>query len=182
MLEPASIVDNGIRHDGRLADRPERVAPLDEFGPLSRRLRRFRLKEYQDAASAPLSVSSRLPGGRMYTHKALFGVSGTLHAGDRTIVFDQTHDVAILDEHRSMLPYRTRWLWGTFAQHTPDGLIGANFADRPELPDQEEESGIWPPGSVEPLADVTFTPRGGDETAPWRVASADGRLDMRARL
>ncbi|WP_125776521.1 DUF2804 domain-containing protein [Antribacter gilvus] len=130
-------------------------------------------------ASAPLSVSSVLPGGRnrLYTHKALYPVSGSLRTGDREIVFDPRRDLAILDEHRSLLPYRTRWIWGTFAFPMPDGPVGANFADRPEVPGQEEESGIWAADGVEPLADVTFTPTGDPETTPWRITSADGRLD-----
>ena len=68
-------------------------------------------------ASPPLSVSSRLPGGAMYTHKRIYPVSGAIRVGDSEFVFDPARDLAILDEHRSFLPYRTRWLWGTFAQH-----------------------------------------------------------------
>jgi hypothetical protein len=39
------------------------------------------------AASAPLSVSSRLPGGQMYTHKVIYPVSGTLKFGDTKVAF-----------------------------------------------------------------------------------------------
>lgn len=274
MLEPESIVEGRTRRYGRFARRPDDVNPLDEFGSLTRPLRRLRLKEWvgftvlhpewaasmivQDAhylassemyvahrddgtrhewsvnarggsvelpsrlagsagiarrgyslrytfaaggdhhvdidldgappakgrlvlhavdASAPLSVSSRLPGGQMYTHKVLFPVSGSLDVGDRTIEFDPGRDLAILDEHRSMLPYRTHWVWGTFGEITSRGTVGANFVDRPELPGQEEESALWGPGTCEPLSDVTFTPAG--ETDPWDVSSADGRLDVR---
>jgi Protein of unknown function (DUF2804) len=129
-------------------------------------------------ASAPLSVSSRLPGGRMYTHKALFPVSGTLHVGDRAIVFDPARDLAILDEHHSLLPYRTNWLWGTFGMPTGDGPVGANFADRRSSPGAEEESCLWLPGRCAPLAEVAFTPTSADPLAPWRVRSRDGRLDV----
>jgi hypothetical protein len=132
------------------------------------------------AASAPLSVSSRLPGGgRMYTHKAAFPVQGVLRVGPAEYVFEAGRDLAVLDEHRSFLPYRTRWLWGTFALPTPDGPVGANFADRPELPDEPEESAIWAPGACEPLGEISFTPeRPEDPSAPWRIASRDGRLDV----
>ncbi len=132
------------------------------------------------AASAPLSVSSRLPGGgRMYTHKAAFPVEGVLRAGAAEYVFDARRDLAVLDEHRSFLAYRTRWLWGTFALPTPDGVVGANFADRPELPGEPEESAIWGPGVCEPLGEISFTPeRPDDPAAPWRIASRDGRLDV----
>ena len=130
------------------------------------------------AASAPLSVSSRLPGGQMYTHKAVYPVAGTLKFGDTTVAFFPERDLAVLDEHRSLLPYRTRWVWGTFAMPTDEGPVGANFVKRPELPGQPEESCLWTPGSCEALADVSFHKRGGDVNAPWLIASADGRLDV----
>jgi hypothetical protein len=136
------------------------------------------------AASAPLSVSSRLPGGQMYTHKVIYPVSGTLKFGDTTVAFVPERDLAVLDEHRSLLPYRTRWVWGTFAMPTEDGLVGANFVNRPEVPGQSEESCLWTPGlpgtpgSCEALADVRFHKQGGGSGAPWLITSADGRLDV----
>lgn len=276
-----ALVEGGTRHYGRFAARPATVNPLDEFGPVSRVLRRQRLKEWvgftllhprwysslimqdahylasseiyaydreraalhqhastkrggtlalptglagshcayhtrgytleydfapdgnglhrlridiaasptapafggelelhADGASAPLSVSSRLPGGRMYTHKAIFPVSGTMRIGERTIAFDPARDLAILDEHKSLLPYRTSWLWGTFALPAERGPVGANFADRPSVPGAEEESCLWVPGGCEPLTDVGFAPASTDPLAPWTIASRDGRLDV----
>ena len=129
-------------------------------------------------ASLPLSVSSRLPGGRMYTHKAIFPVEGVLRVGDAEIVFDGTRNLAILDEHKSYFSYRTTWLWGTFAMHASDGLAGANFAYRPAIPGNEEESCIWIPGACEPLAEITFEPTSTDPLAPWNITSRDGRLDV----
>ncbi|MFR9793489.1 DUF2804 domain-containing protein [Streptomyces sp. MB22_4] len=131
------------------------------------------------AATAPLSVSSRLPRGSMYTHKAAFPVSGVLHVGDAEIAFDPTRDLAILDEHRSLLPYRTDWLWGTFATLTDAGpVVGANFAARPELPGEPEESCLWTPHRCEPLGGVVFEPASADPSAPWHIASRDGRIDV----
>ncbi|MFS0673526.1 DUF2804 domain-containing protein [Ornithinibacillus sp. 179-J 7C1 HS] len=129
-------------------------------------------------ASAPLSVSSPLPGGSMYTHKLAYPASGTVTVGDRTYTFDPSRDLAVLDEHRTILPYRTTWVWGTFACNTPDGIIGANFAERPIVPGTDEESCLWTPGECEPLADITFTKTSLDPLAPWRMTSADGRLDV----
>ena len=137
-------------------------------------------------ASAPLSVSAPLPGGALYTHKAVFPAAGTITVGDRTHVVDPARDLAILDEHHSALPYRTRWLWGTFATMTPDGILGANVARRPTVPGSEEESCLWLPGAdgpgdrptVAPLSDISFTPTSDDPLGPWDVASADGVLDV----
>lgn len=130
-------------------------------------------------ASAPLSVSSRLSGGgRMYTHKAIFPAQGTLRVGDETFTFDSGRDLAILDEHKSLLPYQTSWLWGTFALHTVGGLAGANFASRASAPGAEEESCIWTPDGCEPLADITFRPQSADPLVTWDIRSADGRLGV----
>jgi len=129
-------------------------------------------------ASAPLSVSSRLPGGRLYTHKAIFPAAGELRVGDQQITFDGARDLAIIDEHKSMLPYRTTWLWGTFALREGDGIAGANFVDRPESPGQEEESCLWTPGACEPLSDIEFRQQGAGSLAPWQMISRDGRLDV----
>lgn len=130
-------------------------------------------------ASAPLSVSSPLPRGAMYTHKVAYPASGSITVGDRTYSFDSSRDIAILDEHRTFLPYRTTWLWGTFAAITPDGVIGANFAQRPVVQGTEEESCLWiTPSACEPLSDITFQQASNDPLAPWHITSADGRLDV----
>jgi hypothetical protein len=113
----------------------------------------------------------------MYTNKVLFPVEGLLRVGDREFVFDAGRDLAILDEHKSFLPYRTMWTWGTFATQTP-ALIGANFVDRPELPGEQEESCIWTPTAAESLADVAFDRETPAPLSPWHIASADGRLDV----
>ncbi|MBO0842440.1 MAG: DUF2804 domain-containing protein [Nocardioides sp.] len=130
------------------------------------------------AASAPLSVSSPLPGGAMYTHKAAFPVSGVVEAGAERFELDPARDLALLDEHRTFLPYRTSWTWGTFAQALPAGIVGANFAARPSVDGAEEESGLWVPGAVEPLEGITFDRSSDADLATWRMTSADGRLDV----
>jgi hypothetical protein len=131
-------------------------------------------------ASAPLAVSSQLGGdATMFTHKRIYPISGVLTVGERSYRFDAARDFAIIDEHRSQLPYGTEWTWGTFALRSDAGdIVGANFADREQPAGQEEESCIWTPGAVEPLADITFTPVSQQPLASWRVTSADGRLDV----
>jgi len=134
-------------------------------------------------ASAALSVSQPLaPRGAMYTHKIIFPTSGTITVGDHTYVFDGDRDLAILDEHKTFLPYRTTWLWGTFAQFTPAGIVGANFCQRPMQPGTEEESCLWVPTPAGPVAaplnDVVFTADSDDSLSPWKVRSGDGSLDL----
>ncbi|MCX4090896.1 DUF2804 family protein [Nocardia sp. alder85J] len=278
MFEPHSLVEDGVRHYGRLPARPVSVNPLDEFRGARRLLRRTRLKEWagftvlhpdmyasmilQDAkylasseiyvhdradgalyqheqvavpgavriaeqligssvalrrkgyaigyefgtdrhrieidiaataeapafsgrlellpksASPALSVSSRLPGGTMYTNKALFPIEGALRVGEREFVFRPDRDLAILDEHKSALPYRTTWTWGTFGAFADGVPVGANFVDRPEIPGQPEESGIWTPDAAAPLTDVDFDWDPAAPLSPWQIRSADRRLDV----
>ena len=141
---------------------------------------RASLELHADRASAPLSVSSRVPGGKLYTHKAIFPVSGSYAVRDRAFTFEKSRDLAIIDEHKSFFPYLTRWLWGTLAFTGADGApIGANFCARPGVPGEEEESCVWTPGGCEPLAGITFTQAdAGSPMAPWHIASADGRLEV----
>lgn len=179
-------------YGGRTALSHDRAAVAYDFGAEGGRHRvRFAFPA-SDAAAAvsgeltldgggacpPLSVSSPLPGGAMYTHKLAFPVDGVLRVGGREYTFSPDRDLALLDEHRTFLPYRTRWVWGTFAQRTPTGVVGANFARRPVVPGSEEESCLWVPGAVEPLSDLAFTRHGPDPLARWHVTSRDGRLDV----
>jgi hypothetical protein len=129
-------------------------------------------------ASPPLSVSARLPRGSIYTHKRLYPASGSIRVGDSEFVFDPARDLAIIDEHKSFLPYRTRWLWGTFARIGLDGPVGANFISRAGGAAEPEESCIWTPQAAEPLGDVSFAPESAARLSPWRIWSADGRLDV----
>jgi hypothetical protein len=131
-------------------------------------------------ASPPLAVSAPLPGGRgtaLYTNKVVYPAWGSVEVGGRVYRFDPARDFAMLDEHKSHLPYRTTWTWGTFAMPVAGGYMGANFASRPQLQGQEEESCLWTPTAAEPLASISFDRLGPGELAPWRVWSADGRLE-----
>jgi hypothetical protein len=130
-----------------------------------------------DRASLPLSVSSRIPGGKLYTHKALFPAEGNYRVGDTALTFDPARDLAIVDEHKSFFPYRTNWLWGTMATMTGGSPVGANFAARPGVRGEEEESCVWTPAACEPLSDIRFA-QAADPTGNWQVSSADGRLDV----
>jgi len=128
-------------------------------------------------ASSPLVVSALLPGGNLYTNKIVYPADGEIVCGDRRYTFDPSHDFAILDEHKSHLPYRTDWTWGTFAMMADGHIVGANLATRPSLEGQEEESCIWTPEGTRALTDVSFT-QTGDDMSVWHITSADGRIDV----
>ena len=180
---PADLLHNACAFDasgyrlGYAFDADEAVIAIDIDATASAPGVHGRLDLDVEGASAPLAVSAKLPGGSMYTNKIVYPASGVITCGDRRYVFEPERDFAILDEHKSHLPYHTAWTWGTFATRVDDGIIGANFAVRPSEPGQEEESCVWTPTAAEPLSDVTFTPLG-DDDGPWQIRSADGRLDV----
>jgi hypothetical protein len=159
--------------DGKRARIQVRIAATAKAPPVD-----ADLTLHLDQASAPLSVSARVPGGKLYTHKALLPAEGTYAIGDTVLAFDPGRDMAIIDEHKSFFPYRTRWQWGTFASMSAGSPVGANFVTRPEISGEEEESCLWTPTACEPLSGITFTQAGAGPKSPWRVSSADGRLDV----
>lgn len=129
--------------------------------------------------SHPLVVSAPLPpSGSMYTNKIIFPASGWIKIDDRKYELLPNRDLVIMDEHKSHLPYRTQWTWGTFAFHADGNFAGANFATRPQYPDQEEESCIWTPEGVEPLRNIVFEKMGCEIYSPWKITSKDCRLDV----
>lgn len=130
-------------------------------------------------SSHPLVVSACLPkGGSMYTNKIIYAAAGYMQCGDKRYDFNPQVDIAILDEHKSHLPYHTTWTWGTFALPADGNFVGANFAIRPQFENEEEESGLWTPDGVEPLRSITFAPTGTGEKDAWHIYSADKRLDV----
>ncbi len=129
--------------------------------------------------SKPLVVSAKLPPtGSMYTNKIIYPASGYLQVGDNRYDFLPERDILILDEHKSRLPYKTEWTWGTFAFPIENSFVGANFAKRPQYSDQEEESCLWTSSGVEALKDIVFEPQDNAQNAPWHIYSKDGRLDV----
>jgi hypothetical protein len=130
------------------------------------------------AVSSPLRRRQRPSAAAMFTYKVIFPACGELMIAGHRVVFDPARDVAILDEHRSHLPYRTDWTWGTFALQTPAGIVGANCTTRSQPPGTEEESCIWTPQGCEAVAGMSFTPLSPGRLAPTRVSADDGRLDL----
>ncbi|MBO9577387.1 MAG: DUF2804 family protein [Microbacteriaceae bacterium] len=130
-------------------------------------------------ASGQLAVSTPLArGAAMFTYKRAFPAAGAVRIGEREHAFDPARDLAILDEHRTHLPYRTSWIWGTFASIASGGaVVGANLCERDQI-GPDDESCLWLDGAAEPLGGVVFTATSNDPLAPWAVASADGRVEL----
>ncbi len=136
-------------------------------------------------ASAPLSLSSQLPASHganpaMYTHKRVFPVSGSYRVGEQLVRFDPARDLAVMDEHKSFLPYHTQWTWGTLASVDRGSILGANLISREELPGEEQEGCVWIDDTVVPLRDVQFE-RSGSISDVWQVGSGDGCVSLRFR-
>lgn len=132
--------------------------------------------------SQPLVVS--LPVGArnsLYTHKALMPASGRLRIGTEEVTLEPARDIAILDEHRSFLPYRTTWRWCTFAGYDAHGrLVGLNFGDHDYIadPDYWSENCIWAGETLSMLGagELVFDRR--DPMKPWHIQDRAGRVDV----
>lgn len=131
----------------------------------------------------PLVVS--LPVGvrnNLYTHKAPMPASGKVRIGAEEMVLEPARDLAIMDEHRSFLPYRTSWRWCTFAGRDASGrLVGLNFADHDYIADQEQwnENCLWVGETISMLGPGELVFDRADTAKPWRIRDRQGRVDVR---
>jgi hypothetical protein len=134
------------------------------------------------AAVEPLVVAAPVrPRHAMYTHKAPMPVSGQLSIGNTEARFDPKRDLANLDEHRALYPYRTSWRWMTFAAFDAAGrIVGANLSDH-MMKDEERlnENCTWVDGRIAHLGRVDFELDRARPLAPWRIRARDGRVDLR---
>jgi len=130
----------------------------------------------------PLVVSFPLRRGySIFTHKAPMPVSGRLEIGDKRIEYDPARDLALMDEHKSFLPYRTVWRWATFAGYDSKGrLVGANLGDHDTVEDQMQwnENCIWLEDKIFLLGaiDYDFDPKCYME--PWKIREVEGRAEL----
>ncbi|HPO15445.1 MAG TPA: DUF2804 domain-containing protein [Candidatus Hydrogenedentes bacterium] len=138
----------------------------------------------EDMSRVPPLVVSLPVGERnsLYTHKALMPASGTLRIGADEITLDPARDIAILDEHRSFLPYRTTWRWCTFAGYDTQGrLVGLNFGDHDYIPDPDHwtENCIWAGNTLSMLGAGELVYDRTGPMKPWHIHDRQGRVDVR---
>lgn len=120
-------------------------------------------------------------GGRrfFYTHKVPCPASGEMEIAGEKIALDPKKDFVILDVHKAYYPYRTWWMWATFAGRDGEGnLLGGNFTRGLHgCTNTYNENGIWRKNALDLLPDVQFGIPD-DIMQPWKIASEDGSVDL----
>jgi len=133
-------------------------------------------------ALQPLVASMPLSGGlNAYTHKAAMPAGGYVSIGDTRIDFLPARDIAIMDEHRSFLPYRSAWKWATFAGRGPGGhIVGLNIGDHDTIQDQEKwnENCIWTGNRITFLGRAEFDFSHERHMEPWTIRESGGRAEV----
>ena len=141
------------------------------------------MRLFQDLSRLdPLVVS--LPLGRghnLCTHKAIMPADGTVIVGSDEIHLDPARDVAVMDEHKSHLPYSTAWRWVTFGGFDGDGrLVGVNLGDHDTIANPREwtENCLWIDGRISLCGPVEFEWHSHSSRNPWRIREIDGRAEL----
>ncbi len=129
----------------------------------------------------PLVISLPIgPEHHTYTHKSPLETSGTIRIGEDVYTFDPARDLCNLDEQKTFYPYRSHWRWGSFAVHTAAGrAVMLNVVNQMTPPDQPGEDAMWVDGKLHWLSRPTIEPTA--EDGVWRVADAEGRLELSFR-
>ena len=118
------------------------------------------------------------PHHHTYTHKSPLHLEGTLAIGDETYSFDPARDLANLDEHRTFFPYRSRWLWGSFATHTRQGHeVMINFIDPMTPKGQPGEDALWVDGKLTLIEPPVFIEL--PEPGAFLVKDSGGNIRLR---
>ncbi|HOO55813.1 MAG TPA: DUF2804 domain-containing protein [bacterium] len=138
---------------------------------------------YEDFnAVQPLVASLPLKGNcTIFTHKAPMPVSGEVSIGDEKVQLNRASDIAIMDEHKSYLPYRTVWRWATFAGYDEQGrLIGANLGDHDTIENQDvwNENCLWIADKLIPLESVHFSYDHNNPMSPWEIRDDHGKVEI----
>ena len=117
----------------------------------------------------------------MYTHKAPMPIEGYIQIGQEKFEYDQTRDLAIMDEHKAFYPHATDWYWASFAGFDEKGrIVGLNITDNFTYSDQQNwnENGIWVGDKLSMIGLAKFDFDHDDPSKPWHITEENGRVDV----
>lgn len=137
---------------------------------------------YQDLhLIQPLVVCLPLKTGSFaYTHKSPLFISGHIRLGEEEMVYEKKRDLTNLDEHKAFYPYRTKWLWATFAGYDEHRrLLALNISDQ-MFKDQDiwNENAVWVEGRLFYLGRAEFSLKESDPHQPWQIRETNGNADL----
>ena len=128
----------------------------------------------------PLVASFRLiNGNHAVTHKAPMPARGHVRIGDQDVELDPARDIAIMDEHKSYLPYQTTWRWSTFAGYdSQNRLVCLNLGDHDTVDDPEwgNENCAWIDGKIHLLGPLKLEFNRSRTREPWTIIENSGRV------
>lgn len=123
------------------------------------------------------------PNRAMYSHKVALPLKGTVEVGGERSVAVQESSFAIVDVHKAHYPHHTWWKWATFAGRGPSGrLVALNLTRNVNSRDDvHNENALWVDGRIERLGPALFDFDPKRVLDPWRIRTADGRVDLTFR-
>lgn len=130
------------------------------------------------AAPTPISLVAPVAGGTVnVTQKsALMPARGTVRVGDRTYPLDG--GFGGLDYTNGLLARHTRWRWAFASGRDSGGGVAFNFVSGINDTEAASENVIWVDGAAVPVARVKFEFDPVARSAPWRISSDDGSVDL----
>jgi hypothetical protein len=131
------------------------------------------------AAPAPLTLVAPVTGGTVnVTQKwAQLPARGTLRLGDRAYSLDG--GFGGLDYTNGLLARHTAWRWAFATGQDADGAgVSFNFVSGINDTDAASENVVWVDGTAIPVGRVDFQFDAAATSSPWRIASADGSVDL----
>jgi hypothetical protein len=134
-----------------------------------------------ESAAIPLTVLSEAGGGSPgATIKAAgLAASGELFSGENRYSFDGAS--AAVDWTCAYFPYRTDWNWASATGRDAGArAVGLNLCRGVHDAGGHTENALWLDGRPATLPRVRFEV-GAPPTAPWRIASDDGAVDLEFR-
>lgn len=142
---------------------------------------RFRLDQPADDRMVIATPFANAPRAFYYNQKInCLPVSGEAVLGDERFRFEPESAFAVLDWGRGVWTYDNTWYWAS-ASGLLDGKrfgfnLGYGFGDTAAA----SENMLFLDGRAHKLDQVEFhMPAGRPDSAPWRITSSDGRLEMR---
>jgi len=122
-----------------------------------------------------------IAGNRFYYNRKVncLPAEGTLQIGDQRTELRPDASLGNLDWGRGVWEYRSFWVWASASGFLPDGRtlglnLGFGFGDTSAA----SENTVTLAGRIHKLGQVDWSYDPTDYRRPWRMTTADGRLDL----
>jgi hypothetical protein len=131
-----------------------------------------------------LNLVLPIHGGKFYFNRKIncLPASGTVQYGGQTFAITPQTCLGSLDWGRGVWEFSSHWVWASASGFLPDGrTVGLNLGYGFSEPPGPTEHAIILDGKIHKIDQVDFHFDPQHYTAPWRMTSPDGRLDLTLR-